>query len=475
MPLSPFFPATRAVTPVRFRLVVIGAGPAGLAPLLAAHRRGHLADLLDGGIALVERSTSMGCGGIGGYAINSDSTGNTFLDCLRGPAATDLTALQSHPVSQEVAAAGDGPVPLALVGRFLALVGETLAAMIARSPRCAVLTGHHARAVRRSADGWTTAIEDSSGHMTYLSSRFVLCATGADQPRARLAAERVAGQKLMEHYGHKLLQSGDVFGAGGLQAIAERLGKEVDPRIAIIGGSTSAAAVAHALLNRLPSITFTSGAVTLLHRRALNIYYPCASAALAEGYTEFGEDDICPVSKRVFRFAGFRLDSRELIMQARGIGGRAPEHRLSLHRLQQTDPAAIAILERADIIIAALGYRPRAISVLDLAGEPIELHAGCDPQAPLVDGQCRIMDVEGAPIPGLFGIGLAAGFVPSGPLGGEPSFSGQANGLWLWQNDVGLLIIDAVLNDGQGTTRTKPSCGASDASVSVRMDAGALT
>ena len=55
------------------------------------------------------------------------------------------------------------------------------------------------------------------------------------------------------------------------------------------------------------------------------------------------------------------------------------------------------------------------------------------------------MDSHGNPIPGLFGIGLAAGFVPHGKLGGEPSFSGQANGLWLWQNDVGSIIVDAVL------------------------------
>jgi hypothetical protein len=350
-------------------------------------------------------------------------------------------------VSQEVAAAGDGPVPLALVGRLLALVGTALAAMIARHPRCLVLTGHRAHAVRRTADGWATTIEGGSGQILDLSSRFVVCATGADQPRTRLAAECVAGQRLVEQYGLKLLQSGDVFGAGGLRAIADRLDREADPRVAIIGGSTSAAAVAHALLHRLPTITFARGAVTLLHRRALNIYYPSAADALAEGYTEFGDDDICPVSKRVFRFAGFRLDSRELIMQARGIGGRAPEPRLSLHRLQHEDAPAIAILERANIIVAALGYRPRAIRVLDLAGEPIDLHAGCHPQAPLVDGQCRIMDGEGAPIPGLFGIGLAAGFVPSGRLGGEPSFSGQANGLWLWQNDVGLLIADAVLSE----------------------------
>jgi hypothetical protein len=47
-------------------------------------------------------------------------------------------------------------------------------------------------------------------------------------------------------------------------------------------------------------------------------------------------------------------------------------------------------------------------------------------------------------LPQLFGIGLAAGFVPSGRLGGEITFRGQANGLWLWQHDVGSLIISAL-------------------------------
>ena len=59
---------------------------------------------------------------------------------------------------------------------------------------------------------------------------------------------------------------------------------------------------------------------------------------------------------------------------------------------------------------------------------------------------CRVMDASGNPLPNLFAIGLAAGFVPHGKLGGEASFRGQANGLWLWQNDVGALIADAVLS-----------------------------
>jgi hypothetical protein len=45
----------------------------------------------------------------------------------------------------------------------------------------------------------------------------------------------------------------------------------------------------------------------------------------------------------------------------------------------------------------------------------------------------------------VFGIGLASGHVPDGGLGGEASFSGKANGLWLWQNDIGQMIVDQLL------------------------------
>ncbi len=63
-----------------------------------------------------------------------------------------------------------------------------------------------------------------------------------------------------------------------------------------------------------------------------------------------------------------------------------------------------------------------------------------------MDNDCRVLDAGGNPLPHLFAIGLAAGFVPHGKLGGEPSFRGQANGLWLWQSDVGGLIVDAILS-----------------------------
>ena len=132
-------------------------------------------------------------------------------------------------------------------------------------------------------------------------------------------------------------------------------------------------------------------------------------------------------------------------MRARGIGGRPAEPRLQLHRLGENDAQSLALLDDADLVIAALGYRPRALPVLDAAGRAVRLHSETSSQAPLVDGECRVLDAHGEPLPDLFAIGLAAGFVPRGKLGGERSFRGQANGLWLWQSDVGGMIVDAIL------------------------------
>ncbi len=368
----------------------------------------------------------------------------TFVDCLRSPERTLLTELADHPLTRVIAAARDGAVALRDAGRFLDLVGRTLGDMIAAERCCEVLTGHDALAVRQTSNGWRVTVRDAAGEQRVLWARNVVLATGASQPAERLQEETVGGVSLVDRCGPKLVQSGDVLGGQGLEQVAGRLAAHASPRVAVIGGSTSAAAVAHALLHRMPSVSFGAGGITLMHRRELRVYYADTASALAEGYDEFTDEDICPISGKVFRFAGFRLDSRELVMQARGIGGRPPEPRLVLHRLQPSDPAALQILDDAHLVVAAMGYRPRVAPVLDRQGNAIPLLAHSGPQEPLVDGQCRVLDADAAPIDGLFGIGLAAGFMPRGRLGGEPSFRGQANGLWLWQNDVGALIVEAV-------------------------------
>lgn len=445
---------------MRTGALIVGGGPAGLAPLIAASRSGTLSALLSAGVVVADQDHRIGAGRIGRYLINSDSSAETFLSCVVGNPDPRLAALADHPSALAIAPYGRGAVPLALVGDFLSAVGDAMAAIIEDTPAGGVMTCHEALSTRRLPEGgWSTRLRSTTtGIETDVVSRVVLLATGGHQPQSRLQYEPVAGRPLLPSQRGRLMQSDQVLTADGIAEIASRLEGVRHPRIVIVGGSTSAVSCARVLLASFGNL-LQEGSVTLMHRRALSVFYPSAAAALADGYTAFGPDDICPVSGFVFRFGGLRFDSRELLMGALEIGDRSPDCRFQLHPLDappnntQSAVASAAdqsrsrqLLDQADLVISCLGYTPRALPVLDVDGKRLRLLAQ-QPGGRLVSSQCGVLDESGEELPGLFGIGLAAGFRPGKAMGGEPSFHGQVNGLWLWQNDVGALIARRMLGD----------------------------
>jgi dTDP-4-amino-4,6-dideoxygalactose transaminase len=444
----PQAPASRPATP-RDRVlgaVVVGGGPAGAALLCAAGKAGQLDALAQAGIAILDRSDRIGAGRLGAYEISSDSTAETFLTADSAlPAGLSLAGDPAEcAIRDHMGALG---VPLPKVGAYLDRLGATLADRLATLGGH-ILTGHEVVASQRTADGlWRTrARRLADGGSIELLSRTLVIATGGHQPAIRLAEERVAGRSLVERCGDRLIQSDTVLAAGGLRAVRKLLPGGRAPRIAIVGGSTSAVTAAVRLIKADPALDLDAGAITLLHRRPLRPFYPSAEAAREDGYSDFGPDDICPVSGFVYRLAGFRLEARELIVHALGIGGRTGDPRVRLHQLGgDEDAEAAAILDRADLVIAAFGYRPHALPLIDARGRTIRLRSDGPVRGAMVDEACRVVAADGSPVPGVLGIGLAAGFVPMGRLGGERSFRGQANGLWLWQNDVGRLIVDTIL------------------------------
>ncbi|OYY89429.1 MAG: aminotransferase DegT [Sphingomonas sp. 28-66-16] len=441
LPARPRRMAVAAVT-------IIGGGPAGTALLTAASKHGRLPDLARSGLIVVDRDSMIGGGRLGHYAITSDSTAQTFLTAVKDNPEPALAALIDHPAARTVANFTDAlGVPLVDAGPLLRATGEVLAQLVVDHGG-AVMTGHEVLGAQRTQEGqWTLTLRARATGRTFEQrSETIVVATGGHQPLDRLAVQKVAGLPLSASVGDRLLQSDEVLGLGGLAKVGDLLAGKRNPRIAVIGGSTSAVATVALLLKTVPALPFGAGAITLLHRRPLRPFYHSVAAAEAEGFTDFGPDDICPVSGFVYRLAGFRLEARELVLRMLAIDGRAPDPRVRLHRISGDDDAAAqAHLLGADLVIAALGYRPYALPLRDVGGEPIPLAA--DRGDPMVDRHCRIVGADGTPVPGAYGIGLAAGFVPWGPLGGEASFTGQANGLWLWQNDVGMMIVDQILGD----------------------------
>ena len=426
--------------------VLIGGGPAGSALLLAASRQGGLDQLLSSGLTIVERGPALGEGALGGYAVTSDSTAGTFLTAIRDHSIPSLAKLMGRPEALALAMYGATKgVQLTDVGAFLAMLGKELGKLV-RDGGGDILTGHEALHASREGDGWIVSVKRlSDGAVFEIPAANVVVATGGEQSAGRLADVEVAGEKLGDICKDRLVGSDEVLSLGGLARLAERVSTVESPRIAIVGGSTSAVTAANLILTDEFSKRLGRGAVTLLHRRPLRPFYPSQQAAIDDGFTDFGPDDICPLSGFVYRLAGFRTEARELVLGALEIGGRAPDARLQLHRLtRENDEATRQHLSDADVVVAALGYRPRSLTLLDESGKQIGLFSDAAEFAPMVDASCRMLDAGRQVIPGMFGIGLAAGFVPSGPLGGEPSFRGQANGLWLWQNAVGAMITEQI-------------------------------
>ena len=426
--------------------VVIGGGPAGTAMLTAASKQGKLAPLAEAGLAIVERRARMGAGELGSYAIRSDTTAETFLSAVKNNPHPELAALEHHPAGQlmqrYVAELG---APLTDTAPLLSVTADRLRDIVLAHGG-EVLTGHDAVSVQRTADGrWRTSVRDGAGTPRTLVSRNVVVATGGYQTDEQVAAKRVAGATLGDLAGDRLMRSDTALRLGGMEAVHDRLRGRPAPRVAIIGASTSAIAAAVLLLKNQPGFPFGAGAITILHRQPLKPFYPTIAAAHADGFHDFDENDICPVSGFVLRLAGLRLESRELVLRMLSLGGRTPDPRVATHRIAGDDDAAARqLIAGADLVIGALGYRPRAVPLLGVDGAPLALahHAG----RPMVDRHCRILDAADRPVPGAYGIGLSAGFVPWGRLGGEASFRGQANGLWLWQNDVGQMIVDQLLD-----------------------------
>jgi UDP-N-acetylglucosamine 2-epimerase (non-hydrolysing) len=425
------------------RVLFVGGGPAGLAPLVWAARHGTLAQVAAQGLAIVERGPETGAGTLGDHGIGSDTLAETFLECLADGAEPRLSALRDHETAVRLATYKGGAAPLSVAAAFLTVLGHTMHDILV-SRGAVVLTRHDAQYSRQLSDGkWSTRAIGPAGQLVDIVSEFLVLATGAEQRLEDVQGARLGARALLPALADKMVLSGEVLARGGAELIEKRLANKPSPKVAIVGGSHSALASANRLLGGSTHVALGEGSVTVLHRRPLRIFYPSTQAALDEGYTDFTAADVCPLTQRLFRLSGFRLAARELVKQALQIGGAAPEPRLRLQRLQDdgAETEAWRTLEEADLVIGALGYRPRGLRLIDSSDKPIALLAHAAHGAPLVDGECRVLDQNRNPIPGVMALGLAAGFVPSGPLGGEPSFRGQTNGLWLWQNDIGAMII----------------------------------
>ena len=421
--------------------MILGAGPGGTGPLIWAASAGRLQSWLERGVVVIDQHERMG-GTVGRYALNADTLGSTFLECLGGAGRTDgIVGLRDDCTAQALAEYRDSLPPLALVGHFLERLGEALAGELQRSRRSRFVGGLRVRALRLGRDGSVTAeLSDGRGRRRWLQAASAVLALGGRQQHDW---ENVvlAPDVSLARWRDKLMPSDRLLTRGGALLAAARLARHAGtPRAVILGGSHSAFSAAWTLLEKLPGVAFVERGVQILHRSPPRVFYPSRQAAQNDGYA-FAEADVCPATGRVHRLGGLRGDGRDLWRRYQGLDGSRGETRLAVQPIGALAAADIvALLDAADLIVPAFGYRLATVPVFAPDGSRVALARS----GPSVDADARLRTEDGGALANVFGIGLGSGFRPWGTMAGEPGFRGQQNSLWLYQHGLGALVHDGV-------------------------------
>jgi hypothetical protein len=423
-----------------FSSIVVGGGPGGLGPLLWAAQRGLLGEWLDQGVALVERSGRLG-GSLGRYGINSDSLGGSYLECLEAEGWPEpLQHLRSDPVTLEMERYRTAFPPLPLVDRYMGRIGLGLTAMFGQHPASALHLHTTAQSVHLRDDGTlAVAVRGEDDRPQALIARSAVVALGGRQHWQDHAG--VPGLRFADCSMRRALSSNELLTHAGLAEANDVIGAASGRKIVILGGSHSAYAVAWALLQLPAAETLGDGQIVILQRRSPRVFYPDRAAAAADSY-DVHPGDICHRTQRVNRMGGLRGHGRDIWRQIARRPGVVPEGRVSVLALQDFDVTGLrSAIEDAALVVPCLGYRSATLPIYDAAGQRLILRAD---DGDAVDGSCRLLLADGTALPNVFGIGLGSGFRPTQDMGCEPNFSGQANSLWLYQNDIGAVIYRAI-------------------------------
>lgn len=249
-------------------------------------------------------------------------------------------------------------------------------------------------------------------------------------------------------FADKVLLSDFVLTQAGVAEVSRKLQKSTRKNVVIIGGSNSGFATAWMLLNKLKEVKFSSNDIKLLHRNKVKLCYGSPQEAFEDGYQDFTPEDICPVTRRVYRLGGIRGDSKELFRQIMGWSDQKAENRVELLKLQEDQKTLQKVhflLQEAVLIITAYGYDTNILPIYDVQGKEIDLL--CDHRGPRVDSKGRVLTKNGKIIPNILAIGLGAGFKYSEKSGGEKTFKGEINGTWIYQNTIGEIIFNQIMNN----------------------------
>lgn len=432
-----------------FSVAFCGFGPAGSGLLFNLVKSGKISEAAADGILIVERSRSLGSGRLSEYRIKSNSLADAILECV----CNDLLPGEMSDIQRHSPAAGllellRGQTPqLGTIGACMSDATERLVSAISQRHRVCVQRQHVAETLTVRNDG-TFDIKARSPEGRAVTSRtaaVILNLGGVQSRDERGNLEMLLGSGVPPCV--PIISSDAVLRqseAALLSQFAPLLEKA--RTLLIAGGSHSAFSVAERLAQASARLNLRR--ILIAHRSPLRFYHRGTDEAQRYGETIDTDRDICPLSRQVNRFGGLRYRAAQvarMILRSNRLDDYPVE--IALVNVAGGPGRSSLAGELRDVggIVTCFGYQPLLPTILGQSGEALMLEV--DDRGLVTDDFGRIAAKGRGVIHGLFSFGLGSGLRGGADVGGEPSYKGRLDGIWLYHNDVGRKVTNGLLFD----------------------------
>ena len=437
---------------IRYANAVCGLGPAGCGFLLHAIKENAIGRLVDQGLVLIDRAAVPGPGKVGSYQLTGNSLSKAFLDCADDPKLAwlfhDLCA--SAPSVVKLRAMLQAAPPLDIVGEFLTAIAARTIEYLSSEYQVPVLLETSVDLISRQVDGsFSLSVSQiENGRRFNLTADNVLCGFGGRQPLDAIArCEVQPGLRLGDHADRIMTSDDFLMMPNDAVRASIPLAASGSDHVVVVGGSHSAMST----IDRLTEAMGPAGLrrIIMLQKKPPRLYYASADEARHDGYAFDDPGDICPMSGRVNRFGGLRYRSFDV---GRSIleTGMTPDGSVEVVSVPLSDLGPEGrervqdYLTRAAAVIAGVGYEANLPRVVDPFNREIKLSNQTGGLA--IDDDGRALTASNQPVSGLYVFGIGSRLLKrSDAIGGEPSFQGSADGVWLYHNHGGSVILNAVM------------------------------
>ena len=448
-----------------YDLVIVGGGAASAGLVTRAIAAGQLDALGKMKVLLCEKQSRHDWrSSLGRYRIYSNSKAGAFIEFLDNAPYKVRRALCDKPSVQYLAAHKEDEVHLRYVGAFVEDWVRCMHAQLDATANGEVAYSTFVRAVQMDSNGGFKVEVERDNRIGAVHTKKLIITAGARQCPEHLLASKITAELSLRDYASITIPVDALLCEPNLARI---LPPPTQGNIVIIGNSHSAWSMVWRLHNEACINNAPPHKCIVLQRNRCRVWYPDAAAARAHGESPT-DRDICPLTGQVNRLSGLRGPARDLYLrlhQDNLSAGVSVDGLPTIHTMQLSDANHDAIkahLDAAALIVPAFGYLktlpPFTDDATNAAGRAIQFqrtrgHYKLTPHGrPFIQSKDNAHDHTTADatadaVANLWFMGLSSGFQPSAQLGGEPSFTGSMDGIWLYQHDIGAQVLADLLFD----------------------------